>query len=403
MSLDVRALRSEDDVRAAGAVFRTAMVGLPPLPGGLDFADFFEPGRAFGVFDGGTLVGTTDSYTSWLAVPGGARVPHAAVTHVGVLPTHTRRGIVRALMRRQLADAGARGELVATLRASEGGIYERFGYGVAGSAAHRELDRRRAVLRDTVPAGGPVRLLDSGTAAERLARIYEHGGPAWTGAIARPSYWWRLQDLRHSGGAYDPHVAVHGPAGAEDGFVRYHPVDTASWFTSRDRTIVVDDLVAFTPEAYAGLVRFLLGVDLVDRIVFPHLAVDDPLAALLTDERAVRTGGVADETWLRLVDVEAALARRTYRGAGSVTLAVTDDLLPDNTGTYRVSASGAARTDSPPALSLDVATLAALYLGGSRWWQHARAGRVAELAEGALHTAEELFATDTLPFAGTSF
>ncbi|MDX6740471.1 GNAT family N-acetyltransferase [Actinocorallia sp. A-T 12471] len=402
MGFDVRPIRDEGDARAAAAVFRTAMVGLPPLPGSVDLSGLFEPGRAFGAFAGGEVVGATDSYTSWLTVPGGARVPHAAVTHVGVLPTHTRRGVVRELMRAQHEDVAARGEIVASLRASEAGIYERFGYGVAGAAAHRELERRRAVLRATVPSGGSVRLVEAGASTKLLAGIYADVA-GWTGAIARPSYWWRLQELRHGGGSYDSYAAVHGEPGAEDGFVRYHPVDTAAWFTSRDRTIIVDDLVAGTSEAYAGLVRFLLGVDLVDRIVFPHLPVDDPLGLLLTDERALRTVGVGDEIWLRLVDVEAALNARTYRGTEEVAVAVTDELLPGNTGTYLVSARGAERTNAPASLSLDVAALSALYLGGTHWWQHARAGRVTEHTPGALAAADALFATPAQPFAGTSF
>ncbi|GAA2898501.1 GNAT family N-acetyltransferase [Streptosporangium fragile] len=400
---DVRVLVREDELLTAAAVFRTAMVGLPPLPPGTDLLQLFEPGRALGAFADGELAGTTDSYSGWLVVPGGARVPHAAVTHVGVLPTHTRRGIVTALLRHQLIDLARRGEVVATLRASEAVIYERFGYGVASSFARRELSRRDARLRDTVPGGGQVRLVDGATSWKLLTRIYEAGDVSWTGAIHRPGHWWRLQELRYGGEAGPAYVAVHGPADAEDGFVRYHPIGTAEWFTSRERTIVVDDFVATTPEAYTGLIRHLLAVDLVDRIVFPFTALDDPLAVLLTDERAVRTVSVSDETWLRLLDVPAALDSRAYRGPGSVVLAVTDDLLPENTGSYSITAGGAVRTDAPADLSVDVATLGALYLGGSRWWQHVRAGRVTVHRDGAVEAADELFRTDALPFAGTIF
>ena len=403
MSPDVRVLSREDDLLAAAAVFRTALVGLPPLPVGADIARLFEPGRTLGAFVGGELAGTADSYSSRLVVPGGAWVPQAAVTHVGVLPTHTRRGIVTALLRRQLADIAARGEIVATLRASEAVIYERFGYGVAGSSAQRELSRGRARVRETAPRGGQVRLVDAASSWKMLAQIYESGGASRTGVIDRPVYWWRLHELLHGEKASPAYVAVHGPAGAEDGFVRYHPINTAEWFSSRDRAIVVDDLVATTPEAYAGLIRFLLGIDLIDRIVFPYTALDDPLAMLLTDERAVRTVSVSDETWLRIVDVPAALDRRGYHGPRSVVLAVTDELLPRNTGSYLVSAQGAVRTDAPADLSVDVSTLGALYLGGSRWWQHARAGRVTVHRAGAVETADELFRTDALPFAGTLF
>src|SRR5918994_986848 len=58
--------------------------------------------------------------------------PAAAVTLVGVRPTHRRRGLMSTLMRRQLNDVHEAGrEAVAMLWASEPVIYGRFGYGLA--------------------------------------------------------------------------------------------------------------------------------------------------------------------------------------------------------------------------------------------------------------------------------
>src|SRR3954454_14947837 len=59
--------------------------------------------RALGAFDGPALVGIATAYSFDVAVPGGA-LPAAGVTWVGVLPTHRRRGVLRALMTRQLHD-----------------------------------------------------------------------------------------------------------------------------------------------------------------------------------------------------------------------------------------------------------------------------------------------------------
>jgi predicted acetyltransferase len=85
-----------------------------------------------------------------------------------------------------------------------------------------------------------------------------------------------------------------------------------------------------------------------------------------------------------------------------VVLEVTDALLPQNAGRYLISAAGAERTTAPADLTVDVAALAAVYLGGTRWWQLAAAGRVAGPVV-ALALADDLFSTDRLPFAGTMF
>src|SRR5436305_12420615 len=97
-----------------------------------------EVDRTFAAFEEGRIVGCAGVYTQQMVVPGGARVPTAGVTMVGVLPTHRRRGILRELMAMMLDQAAARGESMASLFASQGAIYGRFGFGHA--AHHLELD-----------------------------------------------------------------------------------------------------------------------------------------------------------------------------------------------------------------------------------------------------------------------
>ena len=397
---DVRILTETDDIARASTLFRTAMVGFPLSAGG-DVTELHEHGRTLGAFIDGELVGTAEAYSSWLTVPGGARVPHAAVTHIGVLPTHTRSGLLTTMMRRQLADIAARGEVVASLRASEAVIYERFGYAIASRAASFELARRRAQFRENLGDSGPVRLVDQVNARKLLPDIYDN--VAWTGSIDRPAYWWNQRQLSASTATGPSHLAVHGTSGAEDGFVSYHPLNTAEWFGSRDRTVVVDDFVAISERAYLGLTRHLAALDLIDTVRLPLRPVDDPLQFLFTDARSARVTGVRDETWLRLIDVLAALQMRTYRPAGPLVLGISDDLLPANSGTYRIDAAGVRRSGEPADISTDVASLASAYLGGVRWRALSTAGRVLEHRPGALAAADELFATVTEPFSGTSF
>ena len=92
-----------------------------------------------GAFDGEQQVGCAGAYTFRLTVPGG-EVGAAGVTIVGVLPTHTRRGILRQMMTWLVAQARERGEPVAILGASEAAIYQRFGYGVATQRSEFELE-----------------------------------------------------------------------------------------------------------------------------------------------------------------------------------------------------------------------------------------------------------------------
>jgi predicted acetyltransferase len=390
MSLTVRPLGAPAEIEAAFAVFLRSMVGLVTT-GREDPVAFSQPGRWLGAFDGERLVGGADSYDAWLTVPGGARIPHAAVTRIGVLPTHTRRGLLTTLMTRQLRALRDEGVVAASLRASEGGIYERFGYGVATRSATLSVARREAVLRH--PAAGCVRL------DERSSPRAIHERVRWTGSVQRPDLWWRL----HGHDRSEHLLAACGPAGHESGFVAYRPLERDRWLDGVQRTVAVDDLVAHDDATYAALVAHLLSLDLVTTIELPSRPVDDVLPALLTDPRAARVTGVQDETWLRLLDVEGALAARAYRAEGTVVLDVEDALLPENIGRYSVGPDHGSRTVAPADVRLDVAALAAAYLGDARWWQLHAAGRVIELTPGAIEAADRLFATERLPWAGTFF
>nr|BFE59511.1 GNAT family N-acetyltransferase [Dactylosporangium thailandense] len=399
MSIHIRPLTTPDEVNAGFRVFLRAMVGLPLRD--LDATELTEPGRYLGAVDGDVVVGSADSYTSWLIVPGGARVSHAAVTHVGVLPTHRRRGIVSDLIARQLREAAARGEVIASLRASEAVIYERFGYGVATSAQPARVNLKRAALRAEVPAGGSIRLADRSVTTQLLDGIYARA--AWTGAIHRPDGWWRLQQIQRDADSVTHYVAVHSTDGADDGYVIYRPENTGAWFTSPEKTVTVSDFVALNDNARAGLWRHLLSLDLVDVVAFDALALDDVLPLAVVDRRSVALGTARDETWLRLVDVEAGLRARGYEGEETVVLEVRDVLLPANDGSYEIGAKSVSRTSAPPDLTVDVATLAAAYLGGTRWRQLASAGRVTVHSPEAVRRIDTLFAVDSLPFAGTIF
>ncbi|MGA9358981.1 MAG: GNAT family N-acetyltransferase [Mycobacterium sp.] len=405
MTFEIRVLDSEDDLLAAANVFRTAMVGFPPLsnlqPG--QITKMLEPGRTIGAFVGGQLVGTADATTGGLTLPGGAIVDHAAVTHIGVLPSFTRQGIATDLIRHQLDDIAARGEVVATLRASEATIYERYGYGVASSSQTVEVQTARAVLRPDVGPGGPVRLLDAAQAWDVLPRIYSENRPSRPGTVDRPAVWWQGLRLRAEAFPGASYVAVHGEAGDESGFVRYRPIDTDTWFVSGQRTIVVEDFFAPATDAYLGLMRFLLGLDLVDRVTFWMLPVDDPLPWLLLDRRAARVTAMHDETWLRVVDTQQALTARRYQGDGAVTIAVNDPLLQNNSASFSIAADGAEKTDRRPQLHVGIEGLGAVLLGGATWRSLAVAGLARAYDPSALAVADRLFAVPVAPYAGFYF
>ncbi|KAA2266583.1 GNAT family N-acetyltransferase [Solihabitans fulvus] len=400
---DVRVLDSSQ-LRDAHRLF-CATLHFKPLEGEhwAQAAQTYHPGRTFGAFDGDAMIGTASSFASGLRVPGGAVVPMAAVSRVGVRADRTRRGILSALMRVQLEDVRSQGDVAASLRASESGIYGRFGYGVATRGQTVRIERRRAAPRAGVPSGGEVRLVDPEVALDGLLpTLFERIAFETPGAVVRwPEYWGSMsRRAAKEGDALV--VAVHAGADGDDGYAIYQVTRTGHGLSGKCE-LVVHDLWAETPESRADLWRFTCDVDLVDEVVAPLRPLEEPVELLFADRRAVSVNEVVDETWLRLVDVPAALATRAYGDAPDVVIGVRDALLSDNDGNYRVGAGGASRTDSAAQLEVDVDTLAMAYLGDVRLSTLASVGRVRVADRDALASADALFCAQARPWAGTFF
>src|SRR5690606_9491583 len=129
--------------------------------------------RRLGALDGDRVVGTAASFAFDMTVPGGATVPVAGVTAVGVLATHRRRGVLRQLMAAQLDDVVRRGEAIAILTASESGIYRRFGYGIGSFIRSTELDSDRIGFADRRGDELELVLLRGDEARPLIAPIYD--------------------------------------------------------------------------------------------------------------------------------------------------------------------------------------------------------------------------------------
>jgi hypothetical protein len=106
----------------------------------------------------------------------------------------------------------------------------------------------------------------------------------------------------------------------------------------------------------------------------------------------------------------ARVTSRRYAGAGRLVLAVTDAFVPENVDSYQLECGqdGAvcrciAATGAPADLALGVADPSAVFLGGVRFSTLAAAGRVEERSQGALASADALFATEDVPYSVTPF
>jgi predicted acetyltransferase len=393
----------------------------------------FEAERSLAAFDpalpaGLGIVGTTGVYSFQMAVPG-AVFPVAGVSAVSVLPTHRRRGILRSLMQRQIADIASRGdEPIAALWASETPLYGRYGYGRASSHASFRFGRGEGALSAPAPVDPSLtlRLAEPSEVVADLAKTYDAVLSGQPGFFSRDEDWWErvLDDPAEERQGRSPLRCLLAADGdGVRGYALYR--STPRWEEDTvlpDGVIDVWELIAADPAAGAALWRDLLSRDLVGSVTADLRPADDPLLYQLHDSRRARVH-LVDNLWVRIIDLPTALARRAYSSPVDVVIEVTDELRPANAGRWRLraarpagaagvggAAGGAAdcaadcaRTDEPADIALDVRELGAAYLGGTRLAALAAAGLVRELRPGAVGRLSTAMGWDPAPWCPRIF
>jgi predicted acetyltransferase len=340
------------------------------------------------------VVGTTSAYSLRMTAPGGACVPVAGVWMVSVTPTHRRRGVLSAMMRRQLTDLAATGEATAALWTTEAAIYQRYGYGLATWRQRIELDLVRAQFTpraNALAAQSPARLRHMALldALPHLTAVHQAVLDARPGMLARTEHRWKQLMGGEDGPTPEIVVAV-GPDGPT-GYAVYRIREGNPALVPAGE-VSVQEVSAQDPATHAQLWRYLLDLDLMRTLSCDSRPLPDPLAHLLLDHRQMYAK-VDDALWVRILDVPRALGERAFAGPVDLVLEVTDDLLPANAGCWRVTVTAtgqaalAQRTSDQPDLSMDVSDLGAAHLGATLLHDLAHAGRVVEHTRGALTTA----------------
>ncbi|MDJ0323942.1 GNAT family N-acetyltransferase [Cryobacterium sp. PH31-AA6] len=363
--------------------------------------------------DPATPVATVRCWPMDLTVPGGS-LPAWAISSVTVAPTHRRRGIARGLLTAELRTAHRLGLPLAMLTVSEATIYARYGFGPAVNQAGYTIDTARARWARPAPQGrlhlvAPQTLLTDGPPV--FARARARAGAA--GEVDRRDSWWQnALDLMPPAPGAPEHtlraVRFDDAGGTAQGFALYRIMLGPNAYPAR---LELADLVAATDDAYAALWRFLLEMDLVSEISAPLRSVAEPVRWQLGDPRALRKIDERDHLWLRILDLPVVLGRRVYSAPGSFHLTVSDELgFAD--GEFRLTVDEHGRGEARPAtrpeasevrVSLSVADLASLYLGGTSAVTLARAGRLVEGSTDAAARLDTAFHTAVPPHLSTWF
>lgn len=367
------------------------------------FKTTWEPERSQVAYEDGKIVATLGTLSLDLSVPGGS-IRAGGTTQVSVLPTHRRQGLLRRLMTAHLGEVAERGESVAALWASESSIYGRFGFGTASSVLEIKVPTGHRAFHRLAPEPAPVQLISLDEAREVLPALNASIAATWPGMFARQEKWWNARwfsDLPSDRfGATSLRAAV---TKAGDGYVLYR--QKSKWSDGNFAgELIVRDLMAQSPESWAGLWAFVLGHDLTATVEAELRPLQEPLLQMLADQRRALVT-LSDGIWIRLNHPATALAGRKYSTEGALVIEAHDQL---DGSTHTLLLEGGpdgatcTATDRPPDLVLDTEDLGSAYLGWSRFRSLARTGRIGGDHQ-ALALADHMFGWDPLPWCPEIF
>lgn len=371
MRVDVTVREFDPDELAAAWRLGTHAFGVPSTPQPADHATV--PGLTrYGAFDpDGRLLGKAVDlhHEQWWA---GRRMVAADVAGVAVLPEARGRGVSRALLGELLRGARDRGAAISALYPTVTEPYRRAGWEVTG--ALRTVDLPAVALPRHRPAAEltvrPAEPADLPTVVDLYERIARH----------------RCGLLTRRGALFDREPSPTALPDGLDGLTLVEQggqlLGYASWQRGQgydqQAVLTVHDLLATSAEAARELVGVLASWHSVTPTVRLRPLDHDAVATQLPLGQARQH---EQRIWMhRPVDVVRAVADRGWPAhvSGRVDFALTDDLAPWNSGSWRLEVDGGTANlhsiPDEPAPHLSVRGFALLYAGAASAYAVAEAG-----------------------------
>jgi predicted acetyltransferase len=309
----------------------------------------------------------------------GRPVPMGGIAAVATDPAYRRRGFAGDLMRGVLRAMRERGMHLSMLHPFAHAFYRAYGWELASEAIAYTLKPTDLPTSDEQKRVRAYREED----LPKMMELLEEEAARLSCCVRRSEGRWR-----YIVGRKDREAAVYEREGRLEGYILYRMSD---WRDRNPRRVLaVQELVWGAVGARDALVSFLGAQDPLVFGIEHSTPRGEPLHSYLPSSYV--KAEVEPEFMLRLVDVEGALNHLSRAPEAPLVLEVSDDVIPENAGSYIVGGSEVVRgEEAAEKVALDVRRLAQLYAGYLPAEQLARHGLVEPSSPEALALLGELF------------
>ena len=352
--MEVRLLKENEQIRAAEIAvisFHMRVENLESVENDWGQGTYLH----WGAFDDdGTLMAhmLDNQYESWLD---GTLVRNGGIGAVSTLPEYRTDGAVREIFRKLIPAAYADGEVISTLYPFSHAFYRKFGYETVCWKNVYEFSP--AVLRGYV-FGGKVRQWKTGDPVGEWTKLYNAFASSFNLAISR-------DDARMG-----KHLEGVFYKDRKFGYMLWEDGRPVAYLIFQDirhdpqAILEVQDLAWDGPAGFRAILGFLSRFSADYGTIRLFLPRNIELLSLIRSPLAYDIQKTTDQAYMiRVINAVKALEAIRKPEGCSFVIRISDEMIPENNGTWKVTAGGVSPTEEEPDLCVSERALGQLVCG----------------------------------------
>ena len=314
-----------------------------------------ETDQHWGAFhDDGTLMAHMINH-QFVSCLDGTKIRNGGIGGVSTLPEYRMEGAIREIFRALLPHAYADGEVISTLYPFSHAFYRKFGY---ETVCWKNIYEFSPTVLGEYSFSGRVKQWKAGDPVSEWTELYNRFASSRNLAIFR-------DDARMA-----EHLKGEYYKDRKFSYMLYREGRPSAYLIFQDvrhdpqAVLDVQDLAWSGPEGFRAILGFLSRFSADYGTVRLFLPRETELMSLIRSPQAYDIGKTTEQSYMiRVINAARAMEAMKKPEDCSFVIRISDELIPGNSGTWKVTREGAVRTEEAPDLSVSEKALGQLVSG----------------------------------------